>query len=325
MIKKALKVLLALVVLLVVGVLGYHVLRTDHRMTKEEAKAVLLSPNSQIIKWDGLDVHVMEQGTGTPIFLVHGLGGNAREFDELAELLGADHRVVRFDLPGFGLSDAPEYEGAQPDVIDIYTRFMEYMLQAYGGDSLILVGNSMGGLISWNCAIKFPEQVDKLVLLAAAGYDMKEIAEGTTGWLKNPVVKFMIAKGLDEEIAKGNLTFCTYDDESIDPIHFKHKYAAANKEGNLDWMITLGTNDQFPDTADIAKVNCPTLIIWGTEDPVIPYSHAARFDRDIPNSKLITYQECGHVPMIEYPEKTAKDIEAFANTNMLPTGKTIEQ
>ena len=325
MMKKALKVLLALVMLLVVGVLGYHVLRTDHRMTNEEAKAILWTPNSEMIQWDGLDVHVMEQGTGTPIFLVHGLGGNAREFDELAELLKADHRVVRFDLPGFGLSDVPEYEGTQPDVIDIYTRFMDHMFQQYGGDSLILVGNSLGGMISWNAAVKFPNEIDKLVLLAPAGYDLKEISEKTTGWLNSPVVKFMIAKGLNEEIAKGNLTYCTYYDENIDPIHFKNKYAAANKEGNMDWMIAMSVNDRFPDTADIQKVYCPTLIIWGTKDPVIPYSHAARFDRDIPNSRLITYQECGHVPMIEYPEKTAKDIEAFANTNTLPTGKTIQQ
>lgn len=325
MIKKALKVLLALVVLLVVGVLGYHVLRTDHRMTKEEAKAELWTPNSQFVKWDGLDVHVMEQGTGTPLFLVHGLGGNAREFDRMAELLQTDHRVVRFDLPGFGLSDIPEYEGSHPDVIDIYTRFMDHMFQQYGGDSLILVGNSLGGMISWNAAVRFPDQIDKLVLLAPAGYNLKEITEHTTGWLKNPIVQFMIAKGLNEEMAKGNLTFCTFHDESIDPIHFKHKYAASNKEGNLDWMITLGTNDQFPDTADIQKVHCPTLIIWGTEDPIIPYAHAARFNRDIANSKLITYQECGHLPMIEYPERTAKDIEAFANTNMLPTGRTVQQ
>lgn len=325
MMKKAIKVLVGIVVLAVVGILAFHVLRTDHRMTTEEAKATLWTPHSEMIQWDGQNVHVLQQGQGTPVFLVHGLGGNSREFDELAEILQADHRVVRFDLPGFGLSDIPKYEGTHPDVIDIYTRFMDQMFEQYGGDSLILVGNSLGGMISWNAAVRFPNEIDKLVLLAPAGYDLKEITEQTTGWLGSPIVKFMIAKGLDKDMSKGNLTYCTYHDDNIDPIHFENKYAANNREGNLDWMITLGTNEVFPDTADIPKVACPTLIIWGTDDPVIPYCHAARFDRDIPNSRLITYKECGHVPMIEYPKKTAKDIEEFAHSVTLPTGKTVQE
>lgn len=297
--------------LVVAAIAAYHFLRPNHIVPKAEAVEALWTPSSRFVQWQGQDIHVMEQGQGHPLLLVHGLGGNAREFDEIVPLLATDFRVIRFDLPGFGISDAPQLKEEKPDLMQYYGNFMAFMLEHAADDTLYLAGNSLGGWISWETALQHPNQVHKLILLAAAGYDMEAIAEGAIGWLNNPVVRFMIAKGLSEDIAKENLTFCTYHDESVDPAHFEHKYYSSNKQGNLDWMISMAGNQQIPDTQRIQQITMPTLILWGTEDPIIPYSHAAKFNRDIPNSRLITYKDCGHIPMIEYPEQTASDIRQF--------------
>ncbi len=312
--KTILKLLGIALLLLVVAVAAYHFLRTNHIMTRAQAEEILWTPNSQYVKWNGLDIHVIEQGTGPVVFMVHGLGGNVHNFDKLADLMDEQYRIVRFDLPGFGLSDVPDMPAEDADIRGMYADFLSFMVARYVTDSMVFIGNSLGGWMSWEAAAQHPDTINRLVLIAPAGYDMPEIAAEATGWLKNPVVRFMIAKGLSMDMARSNMWMSTYKDESVPAEMFDLKYAANNKEGNLDWMIKLATNKQFPDTADIAGIEARTLILWGTEDEIIPYSHAARFDRDIPNSTLITYQECGHIPMQEYPEQTARDILNFLAT-----------
>lgn len=311
--KKALKILLAVVVLTVVGIIAFHFLRTNHVMTRQAAEATLWTEHSSYLNWNGRQIHVIEEGQGTPIFLVHGLGGNCREYDDIVPLLADSFRVVRFDLPGFGLSQG---EGQEQNAGDIdypvfYQQFMEFMLNTYGGDSLVLVGNSLGGWISWESALRYPEKINKLVLLAPAGYEMKKIAEDATGWLKNPVVLFLIAKGLNHDVAIQNVQYSIYNDAAIDSAYYDYKYAASNLEGNLDWMIDLATYPAYADTTKIAAIRQPTLVVWGDKDEVIPFRHAEKFHRDIPNSQLVTYADCGHIPQIEYPTRLVADMRAF--------------
>lgn len=310
--KTVLKVIGVIVLLLVLGVAGFHVFRTDHRMTQAEAEEYLFGPNSRYIDWRDIKLHVIEEGAGPTVFIVHGLGGNCRSFDDMAATLSPHFRVVRFDLPGFGLSGIPEFDEPEPDLIQMHRDMIRFMIDRFGGgDSVAFIGNSLGGWISWETAAMAPHQVNKLVLLGPAGYEMEQIAAEVTGWLKNPVVRFTIAKGLSFEMAMGNLNYSAHRDDLLDTVAYWNKYAASNKEGNLDWMVRLATYDKFADTTLIPKVQAPTLIIWGTEDAVIPYRHAAKFKRDISNARLITYEDCGHVPMLEYPERTANDVLQF--------------
>ncbi|MCB9257684.1 MAG: alpha/beta hydrolase, partial [Chitinophagales bacterium] len=100
-------------------------------------------------------------------------------------------------------------------------------------------------------------------------------------------------------------------DENIDPELFDRKYGMMNKEGNLDYLRQLASYKEFMDTSLIKEIQSPTLLIWGTEDEIIPYSHAERFARDLPNNVFLTYENCGHVPMLEELEKCAADIQYF--------------
>ncbi|MCB0510106.1 MAG: alpha/beta hydrolase [Bacteroidetes bacterium] len=306
---KAIKLLGAFLLVIFCLIAGYAIFRKNHFISKVEAIAKYSFPNSQFVEWQGTKVHILEQGGGeVTVVLIHGLGGALHEFNPLAEILAKKYHVVSFDLPGFGLSDAPIYSA---DLQEVYRDFMSFVLENYSKDSAYVIGNSMGGMIAWNTALLHPDKVKKLVLLAPAGYDMVEIAEKNAEWINQPQIKFLLAKGAAPFIAKSNVEMCFYKDENINPELFDRKYGMMNKEGNLDYLRQLASYKEFMDTSLIKEIQSPTLLIWGTEDEIIPYSHAERFARDLPNNVFLTYENCGHVPMLEELEKCAADIQYF--------------
>lgn len=290
--------------------LSYTALRKNHFISKEQAKETYQFENSQFIDWKGIQVHLLEKGHkhSKSVILVHGLGGALHEFNPLGDRLAEHYHVVSFDLPGFGLSDAPLHS---EDIQQVYFDFMEFILENFARDTSYIVGNSMGGMIAWNTTYMFPDRIQKQVLLAPAGYDMVQIAEKNAEWINQPHIRYLLAKGAAPFIAKSNVEMCFFKDEDIDPMLFERKYGMMNKEGNLEYLKQLAGYKKFMDTAIIQQIQTPSLIIWGTEDEIIPYSHAIRFDRDLPNSALLTYENCGHAPMLEELDKCTEDILNF--------------
>lgn len=303
--------LVLFVSLFIILVGGYTLFRKNHFVSKEATIQKYKYPNSQFVDWEGIKVHLTEQGSGnTSVVLIHGLGGAMHEFKPLAERLAKNYHVVSFDLPGFGLSDAPSHT---TDIQAVYRDFMGFILDNYIKDTCYLIGNSMGGMIAWNTALNKMEKIQKLVLLAPAGYDMVQIAEKNAEWINQPIIRFLLAKGAARFIAKSNVEMCFYNDEHIDPELFDRKYGMMNKVGNLEYLKQLAGYKKFMDTSTIKQIETPTLLIWGTEDEIIPYSHAERFNRDLPNCTFLTYENCGHAPMLEELDKCADDILNFFN------------
>ncbi|MEJ6695219.1 MAG: alpha/beta hydrolase [Chitinophagales bacterium] len=301
--------LVLFVSLFIILVGGYTLFRKNHFVSKEATIQKYKYPNSQFVDWEGIKVHLTEQGSGnTSVVLIHGLGGAMHEFKPLAERLAKNYHVVSFDLPGFGLSDAPSHT---TDIQAVYRDFMGFILDNYIKDTCYLIGNSMGGMIAWNTALYKMKKIQKLVLLAPAGYDMVQIAEKNAEWINQPIIRFLLAKGAARFIAKSNVEMCFYNDEHIDPELFDRKYGMMNKVGNLEYLKQLAGYKKFMDTSTIKQIETPTLLIWGTEDEIIPYSHAERFNRDLPNCTFLTYENCGHAPMLEELDKCTDDILNF--------------
>jgi pimeloyl-ACP methyl ester carboxylesterase len=112
---------------------------------------------------------------------------------------------------------------------------------------------------------------------------------------------------------------CYYDHSKINTKEVENNNALWNREGNIEAAFRMAGSGQYPDTTRIEKIQCPTLIVWGKEDEIIPAEHANKFKGAIKNSTLVMYNNCGHVPMIENTEKTAVDILKFAlNQNTIP-------
>ena len=307
--KKILRLLLLLVVVLVVALVLLLVLQPNRIISKEEAKRELSSPNSHFLKWRGAEIHYVEEGTGMPLLMIHGFGGSYNNFSELADLMKNKYRVIRIDLPGFGLSDFPPVKEGE-NFSDDYRDYISFILDTLHLDSVYVIGNSFGGAVTWMSAFDHPDKVKKIVLLDPAGYDSEKVAN-KLAMFKFKSVRSIFDKGMPLFMSWGGLQSAYFKDNLIKEETVIRNNKFTNREGNLAHMLNLALSHQFPDTALIQQVHTPTLIAWGTEDEIIPLAHAERFHRDIKGSELVLFDSCGHCPMMEEPMKTKEAVEKF--------------
>ena len=310
--KKALRfILLVLLVGIVSVVLYATTLRPNLIISKAEDKAKFTQPTSHFLSWRGAEIHYTDEGQGVPVVMIHGFGGSFLNWNKIRPLMNKDYRVIRIDLPGFGLSDLPAPDGAATDYVQQYRDFMTFFLDTMHLDSLYMIGNSMGGMMSWGVAADHPDKVKKLVLISSAGYDLEKISNEVARFLKIPLLERCFTRGLPLASSEGAAEKVFADHSKINPESVKNNNMLWNREGNIHAACAIVSCPHYPDTAMITKVQCPTLIIWGKQDKIVPVEHAARFKRDIKNSELLIFDPCGHCAMIEKPEETADAIKRF--------------
>jgi pimeloyl-ACP methyl ester carboxylesterase len=314
--KKAIKIILLLVVVAILSVVLYSTkLRPNLIISKAEDKAKFTLPSSHFIHWRGAEIHYTDEGEGIPVVMIHGFGGSFLNWNKLDERMNKDYRVIRVDLPGFGLSDLPEPEGAATDHVHQYRDFMTFFIDTMHLDSLYLVGNSMGGMMSWGTAADHPDKVKKLVLISSAGYDLVKISNEVARFMKVPMMEHLFTRGLPMSSALEAANKVYADHSKINPEAVRNNNMLWNREGNIHAACAIVSCAHYPDSAMIATVQCPTLIIWGKQDKIVPVEHAYRFKRDIKNSELVILDPCGHCAMIEMPDETADLIKHFFNNN----------
>ena len=263
---------------------------------------------SRFLVIDNALVHYRDEGDGPVLLLLHGAFSSLHTFDGWTDILKKDFRVLRLDLPGFGLS------GASADHtygIEKYVSWIRLFLEMLGAETCSIAGSSFGGWLAWEYARKYPKQVEKLILIDAAGYlDMREIPlpfrMARTPFV-NKIAKFAMRKSVLEVFVKQ-----VYGDASrITPELIDRYYDLFSREGNPEAFFAL-VNGRFKDnTRHLKKILQPTLIQWGERDTWLPLDNAYRFLADIPHAELIIYEDIGHVPMEEVPVITARDAQTF--------------
>lgn len=308
--KKLLILLSIPLVLLVLVVLYAMFIRTDLTITKAQGKELYSTPNSHFLQWRNAEIHYTDAGQGTPMLMIHGFGGNFTNFDSLSDILDDQYRVVRVDLPGFGLSDLPE---KRDSVAELYRDFLGFMLDTLHMDSLYVVGNSLGGWMSWDLAATHPQRVKGLVLLGSAGYEIEKVKSniGRLDLLDNAIVHKIVDRGIPRFVSLRSARRMLSEWEEPDLNALAKNNGIMNIEGNIHNLLSLGNSGVVPDTTKIAQIQCPTLVIWGKQDIIVPYEHTEKFKRDIATCKVIVYDTCGHIPQMEYPHRVANDIEQY--------------
>lgn len=307
--KKIFQILLIILLFIVAAALLYAYFKPSYIIPKEVVKAKMTLPESHFIVWRGAEIHYTDEGQGMPLMMIHGLGGSHRNFKDFAAKMKSDYRVIRVDLPGFGMSDFPE--GDIKDLPEVYRDFFRFFLDTLHIDSMHLMGNSMGGMMAWNIAAAQPERVKSLTLLASAGYELEKISKVAARFMRFKLLAPVLEKGIPLAISNVNADRIFADKSKVDTGEVRMNNIFWNRDGNIKALMKLTSSGQFPDSTLITKIKCPTLIVWGKEDEIVPYEHAAKFQRDIKGSKLITYSPCGHVPMIECADSLKKDYDAF--------------
>lgn len=280
----------------------------------EVLKEKYANEHSKFVEIDGMQVHYKDEGKGMPIVLIHGTGASLHTWDYWVSKLKENHRVVRMDLPAFGLTGANSNGDYS---IENYTRFITKFLRKVELDSMHLVGNSLGGNIAWNFTVENPKAVKKLVLVDATGLPTNKPQPWIFKMAKTPIVNSMFLFVTPRAIIKNNMEQVYEDDSKISEDLITRYHEMALREGNRKAFIDraktdfkLGANSNLE---KLKSIKNNTLIIWGENDNWIPLDNGKRMDSLMPNSKLVIIKNSGHVPMEENPKESLLILEDFIN------------
>lgn len=279
----------------------------------EELTARWAQPPSQFAEIAGMPVHLRDEGprdTALPIVLLHGTGASLHTWDGWAAALQDQHRVIRYDMPGFGLT------GPAPDAnytIENYARVVLAVLDHLGVDRCVLVGNSLGGYVAWATTVLHPERVAKLVLVDAGGYPY-ESQSVPIGFriARTPVLRDLMRDVLPRSVVENSVRNVFGDPSKVTPELVDRYFDLTTRAGN---RLALG--QRFAQTQPgalaerVPEIKVPTLIIWGGRDRLIPPMQGDRFHGEIAGSKLAVFEDLGHVPQEEDPATTVAALKAF--------------
>jgi pimeloyl-ACP methyl ester carboxylesterase len=278
-----------------------------------ELTARWAQPPSTFLEVVGLQVHLRDEGRRddpTPIVLLHGTSASLHTWDGWVAALAPARRVVRVDLPGFGLT------GPAPDDdyrIERYVEFVTALLDALGIERCVLAGNSFGGWIAWETALATPGRVAALILVDSAGHP-RESESVPIGFriaripLLNRLMEVTLPRGVVESSLRN-----TYGDPSrVTPELVERYYELTLREGNRAALASRFADARSsPRIAQLPQIAAPTLILWGGRDRLIPPAYGEQFHRDIPGSRLVVFPGLGHVPHEEDPEATVAAVRRF--------------
>jgi len=239
-----------------------------------------------------VSVRVLRGGSGPPLLFLHGANGMppwARFFELLAEK--CDVRVP--EHPGFGTSDNPGWLRNTADLAMYYLDFLEGL----GAGKVHLVGHSLGGWTAAELAVRNSAHVASLTLIAPAGLRIKGMPSGDVFmWAPDEATRNVY---YDQSIAERILAL-PMSEEAAD-IALTNRFASAKFGWEPRWYSP--SLERW-----LHRITVPTLVIWGADDKLFPQAYAGRWRERIPHAAVEIIPQCGHVPIVEKPEATARMI-----------------
>ncbi len=256
---------------------------------------------------DGHIVYYLEGGSGEPIVMLHGFGGDADNWTRFSRYLTKDYRVIAPDLPGFG--DSSRITTASYSIPKQVERIRQ-LLDQQGIAKAHLVGNSMGGYIAAWFAATYPDRVKSLALFDTAGINsptqspfLKAVSSG-----KNMLI-------IDDPERYGDFLKLIFADPPYLPDFMKHYFAQKSydhREFNRKIFKELW-DQQLPLEPELPKIKAKTLIVWGDQDKVLDVSSVPVLQQGLKQvpTKVVILPGVGHLPMLEQPGATADRYRAF--------------
>ncbi len=263
----------------------------------------------------GAHVNVIELGTGEPVLFIHGLGGSWPNWLEQLPVLSASYRTIALDLPGFGSSPLPPGRISIPG----YAQIVAGVMDALGIASAAVVGNSMGGEISAELAIAAPERVQRLVLVSPAGISTANVQRQLPMIRRTyPAVHAAaswVGANADQLVRRPKLRAGVMSAVAARPRNIAAEFAAEQirgmgKPGFLPALEAIVSHSQTL-RERLPAIGCPTLVLWGDKDPVVPVRDAEVFASQIPGAHKIVWQDTGHVAMFERAAEFNALLEGF--------------
>lgn len=268
------------------------------------------APRARTVRAGGIDTFTLEAGAGPPVVLLHGLGATNASMLPTLVALASDHHVLAPDLPGFGDSAKPPvvYEPA------MFAGWLADYLDALGVPKAVLIGNSMGGRIAIELALRHPERVAGLVLYAPS-LAFRRFREAT------PLVRLLSAElAAVPLVVPRAVVMATLRMMFARPERLRDAWYAAAADEFLRVFATAAGRVAFFSAARqiyleeahgeagfwerLRALVPPALFLWGAQDQLVPARFAPHVERTVPHVRSVTFEDCGHVPQFEWPERT---------------------
>jgi triacylglycerol lipase len=238
----------------------------------------------------GVKIRYQEAGSGPVVILLHGLGGDASNWAPTIGPLSQKFRVIVPDQVGFGKSDKPFINYR----VGTYVDFLAGFYKELKIEKASLVGNSLGGWISAAFALAYPDKVDRLVLVDAAGFALAGNADPRVLNGLNPATREGIKQILPLIFYNKQL----YANEATVDLFFTRKMTVGDGYTVQKVVESVVRGEDVLDNR-LGALKHPTLIVWGREDGLTPLAMGERFKKEIAGSELLIIEECGHVPQME--------------------------
>jgi pimeloyl-ACP methyl ester carboxylesterase len=257
----------------------------------------------------GLRMHVRDSGRkdAPVVILLHGLGASLHTWEAWARVLSSDHRVIRFDLPGAGLTGAdPTGDYSDERGIEVLVALMDRL----GVPRATLIGHSMGGRLAWRFAARYPDRLDRLVLIAPDGFASPGFEYGKKPAVAAPVKLMQYV--LPKPFLRMNLSPAYADPSALTDDLVARYYDLLLAPGVRTAMIARMAQTELQDPVPmLERIETPTLIVWGEQDAMIPVANAADYVRAMPNATLVKLPGVGHLPHEESPAASVAAVKAF--------------
>jgi pimeloyl-ACP methyl ester carboxylesterase len=281
----------------------------------------------------GTRTHIVEMGQGDPVILLHGYGDSLATWRYVAPALAERHRVIAADLPGFGRSQPSMHR----PLLDWYAHWTEELIAKVAPRGrATLVGNSLGGAIALDTALRTPLRVSKLVLIDCAG-----LSDGVPLWwrlvtaqlplippIAGPAASALPPALLTRVVAQVYSTLVFHRVAEVDADCIRDFAAHYATPADVARLFDLGHTIVRELSSgrlmrDAAGLRVPTLLVWGKHDRLIPVSHGVALQRQLPATQLYLIDDCGHCPQLERPGELSAAVERFLRGRRASTSARV--
>jgi len=235
--------------------------------------------------------HVIDGVAGTPVLFLHGWGGNTNTMNSLSQPISSHRKTVSLSMPGFGSSPDPSEEWGSWD----YVEAIHQWLNLNGFKKIDIVSHSFGGRVAIGLAHRYPNSVNKMVLIGSAGL---VLPRSSRVW-----VKLLIARTIN---LFGNLVRGEFNEKL---------QARKSKLGSADWIAAspimrriLGRVIREELSFEMREIKAQTLLLWGINDTAVPVKLGKRMNQLIQHSKFTILPNAGHYPFLDAPGKTLTEV-----------------
>lgn len=272
-------------------------------------EAAYLRAPGDLVDIAGTRLHLRDEGPrGAPaVVMLHGVGSSLHTFDGWAEGLAGRFRVIRYDLPGAGLS-GPDPRGDYSD--DRGVTQLLAVLDHLGIGRATLAGNSIGGRLAWRFAAAHPDRVDRLILISPDGYASPGFDYG-----KPPHVPWLLGAmrfALPKWALRPSIAAAYADPAALSDPVMERYHALLLAPGNRAAMLARMRQTVLVEPGPMLRgIRVPVLLLWGERDAMIPIANAQDYLAELPDARLVTLPGLGHVPQEEAPAVSLAPVLRF--------------